>query len=264
MKIGFIGLGNMAKAIVEGMLLKRSITPENIIVHSAHENNYRPYAAENGLQPVSSNVEVAQQADVIILAVSPVLKDTVFAEIKSALSHDKIVVSLLTGVSIAEIEAVIDVEVSLVRVMPNLNVRIGVGITAIAANQAAEASAKKTVQTIFEQIGEVIVLPEADFSTFVALAGSAPAFAYLFMEALAHAGVKYGLSKTQSLKIVAQMVSGSAQMIQQTNDAPWNLIDQVASPGGSTIAGVLALQEAGFETALTKAVDATVKKDLEQ
>lgn len=145
--------------------------------------------------------------------------------------------------------------------MPNLNVQIGAGLTALAANQAAQATVLPAVTQIFAGIGTTLALPEADFSTFVALAGSAPAFAYLFMDALAHAGVKYGLTKAQALAIVSQMTVGSAQMIQQADQAPWSLIDAVASPGGTTIAGVLALQAGGFETALTQAVDAVIAKD---
>lgn len=263
MKIGFIGLGNMAKAIIEGLLAKNKIDPSNIVVHSAHTANYQPYAEKFGLATADTNLGVAEQVEILILAVKPEQKETILTEIKPALTSSKVaVLSLLTGVSLADLEQIVGPTVPLVRVMPNLNVRIGAGITAIAANEAASIAAEATADNIFSQIGEVITLPETDFSTFVALAGSAPAFAYLFMDALAHAGVKYGLSKAQSLKIVSQMVVGSAQLIQQSGDAPWNLIDQVSSPGGTTIAGVLALQEAGFETAITKAVDATIKKDL--
>lgn len=263
MKIGFIGLGNMAKAIIEGLLLKKAILPTDIIVHSAHASNYQPYAEKFGLKTAETNLTVAEQADVLILAVKPELKEEVLTEVKPALIQHKVaLLSLLTGVTLADLTEVVGSTFALVRVMPNLNVRIGAGMTAIAGNNIATESAMATTQSLFEQIGEVIRLPEADFSTFVALAGSAPAFAYLFMDALAHAGVKYGLSKTQALKIVSQMVVGSAQLIQQSGEAPWNLIDQVSSPGGTTIAGVLALQEAGFEPAITKAVDATIKKDL--
>ncbi|WP_125607510.1 pyrroline-5-carboxylate reductase [Lapidilactobacillus bayanensis] len=263
MKIGFIGLGNMGKAIIEGLLTKKAVKPMDIIVHSAHVSNYQTYADKFELATANTNLDVAKNVDVLVLAVKPELKTEILTEVKPALVTGKVaVLSLLTGVSLADLAEITGSQVPFVRVMPNLNVRIGAGITAIAANKVALVSAAATAKLLFSEIGEVITLPEQDFSTFVALAGSAPAFAYLFMDALAHAGVKYGLSKAQSLRIVSQMVVGSAQLIQQSGEAPWNLIDQVSSPGGTTIAGVLALQEAGFETAITKAVDAMIKKDL--
>lgn len=264
MKIGFIGLGNMAKAIIEGLLQQDAVNPADIYVHSVHVTNYQPYATAKRLQACANNLQVVQNADVIILAVQPQQKETVLAPLKSELINKKIpLFSLLSGVTIADLENIIGLAVPIIRVMPNLNVKIGQGMTALATNTAGEPTANAIATDLFGKIGTVMPLSEADFSTFVALAGSAPAFAFLFIDELAHAGVKYGLTKKQAVEIVSQMLIGSAELVRQSGDAPWNLIDEVASPGGSTIAGVLAMQAAGFETAVTKAVDATIAKDLE-
>ncbi|GEL13369.1 pyrroline-5-carboxylate reductase [Lapidilactobacillus concavus DSM 17758] len=264
MKIGFIGLGHMAKAIIEGLLKANAVLSQDIYVHSAHEENYRKYAELHHLQYCESNAAIVAQSDLLILAVQPQQKASVVAEITAELKSRSVpLVSLLSGVSIAELVDLIgQQDFPIVRIMPNLNVKIGQGMTAIAANDAAQGQAVAQTEELFRQIGAVITLPEADFSTFVALAGSAPAFVYLFIDALAHAGVKYGLTKKQSVEIVSQMMVGSAQLVQASGDAPWNLIDEVASPGGSTIAGILAMQAAGFETAVAQAVDATIRKDL--
>ncbi|WP_261806934.1 pyrroline-5-carboxylate reductase [Lapidilactobacillus luobeiensis] len=262
MKLGFIGVGHMAQAIILGLLEKETVPAADILVHSAHPQNYESFANKYGLQAIASNLAVVQQADALILAVKPQQKDSVLAPLATELAQRELpVFSLLSGVDLATLEALLGANVPIVRVMPNLNVRIGQGMTALAANEAAGKTAYPLAQRLFSALGTTVDLPEADFSTFVALAGSAPAFVYLFIDALAHAGVKYGLTKQQAQAIVSQMVVGSAQMVQQSDQVPWELIDAVASPGGTTIAGILALQAAGFETALTKAVDATIAKD---
>ncbi len=252
----------MAQAIILGLLGQGILTPDEILIHSAHPEHYQPFAQAHGLQDKADNQAVVAAADLVILAVKPSQASAVLAPLVPRLQQQqRPVLSLLSGVSLADLAAIVGDQIPLVRVMPNLNVQIGAGLTALAANQAAQATVLPAVTQLFAGIGTTLALPEADFSTFVALAGSAPAFAYLFMDALAHAGVKYGLTKAQALAIVSQMTVGSAQMIQQADQAPWSLIDAVASPGGTTIAGVLALQAGGFETALTQAVDAVIAKD---
>lgn len=264
LKLGFIGVGHMAQAIILGLLQTKVVAANDIFVHGGHLAHYQAFANAHGLQIAADNQGVVQVADVVILAVKPQQKEAVLAELVPLLQQQqRPLLSLLSGVSLAELAQLVGAEVPLVRVMPNLNVQIKAGITALAANQAGQGQALTTAQQLFGALGTTLPLAEDDFSTFVALAGSAPAFVYLFIDALAHAGVKYGLTKQQAVKIVAQMVAGSAQLVQQSDQSPWDLADAVASPGGTTIAGLLALQAAGFEPAITKAVDATIAKDNE-
>lgn len=261
MKIGFIGVGHMAQAIIKGFLQTQAVEHQDILVHSAHPQNHKAFAKKYQLTVCTDNREVVEKSDMVILAVKPNQKETVFSEINTTLQHrNKPLLSLLSGVSLQELAQLTSPKLPVVRVMPNLNIQIGQGMTALAANDIAQPTVLAQVKQLFAHAGTAVILPETDFKAFATLAGSAPAFVYLMIDALAHAGVKYGLSKNEAVRIVSQMVSGSAQLVQQSDQHPWALIDAVASPGGSTIAGVLALQEADFETALTKAVDATIAR----
>ncbi|MFD1672913.1 pyrroline-5-carboxylate reductase [Agrilactobacillus yilanensis] len=261
MKIGFIGAGNMAQAMIEGLLTAK-VPSSELLIHSAHPNHYEAYAQSKGIQAVASNLTLTQQADVIILAVEPALYETVITEIKPALTEEKILASVLTGISVAQLSTAAAIsDLAIVRLMPNVNVKINQGMTAITGNAASQVTGLATVKGIFEKIGSVTELPEQHFSTFVALAGSSPAFIYLFIDSLARAGVKYGLSKAQATEIAAQAVKGSAQMVLEDGRSPFDLIDQVCSPGGTTVAGLLAMEENGFMTSVIKGIDATINKD---
>ncbi|MCZ2493361.1 pyrroline-5-carboxylate reductase [Dellaglioa carnosa] len=263
MKIGFIGAGNMARAIIEGLIKADFVTAKEILVHSARKTSYEPYAKENGLTALDSNDQVVSEADIVFLAVKPIVLAKVLAEIKSSVrQHAPVLVSIVSGVSISEIETELDNQsVSILRTMPNVNATVSESMTALVGNDALTEEQMKQGTDLFDTIGETMQVAEHDFSTFVALAGSSPAFIYLFIDTLARAGVKYGLAKDEATKISAQAVLGSAKKVLSTNDVPWKLIDEVSSPGGTTVAGLLAMEEAGFMNSIIKAVDATIAKD---
>lgn len=261
MKLGLIGAGNMAQAIVRGLEKTQTLTGTDIVLHGGHPANYEPVAASLGATAVASNLAVYEASDLVILAVEPSLAATVAAELKPALAQQKPLVSLLTGVALADLQAAVgSVDYPLVRVMPNLNVEIGEGMTAYAANAAGEMYLPD-VLSLFGAIGDTIALPEKDFSTFVALAGSSPAFVYMFIDAMARAGVKYGLTKQAATAIAAQAVLGSGAMVKASEASPFDLMDKVSSPGGTTVAGVIAMESAGFMPAVFKGIDATINKD---
>lgn len=265
MKLGFIGAGNMAQGIIDGLLNKSAVAAADIIIHGGHVANYGAYAEKTGVQTADSNVAVIQQADVVVLAVKPIMASDVIEEILPALQAKTTpLLSLLSGVSLLQIEGYLGTKAyPLVRVMPNLNVAINAGMTAYAANPAA-AEILPTVVALFDQLGETIELEEKHFSTFVALAGSSPAFVYMFIDALARAGVKHGLTKKQADKIAAQAVLGSGAMVLQSSESPFDLVDKVSSPGGTTVAGLLAMEAAGFMPSVVAGVDATIAKDQEE
>lgn len=260
MKLGFIGVGNMAKAIISG-LVKKDVAGKDILVHSAHPQNYENFAKQHGLTAVSDNTAVAQQADVIILAVKPTVIKRVAEEIQPILTEEKLVVSIASGVSLADLQAVLGTTQPILRVMPNVNVEIAQGMTAVKATGDLNAAPYQAGVELFARIGKTMEVAENDFPIFAALAGSAPAYAYLFIDALSRAGVKYGLTKANATKIAAQMVQGSAQMVLNSDEVPYALIDKVSSPGGTTVAGLLAMEEAGFSPAVVKGIDATVAKE---
>lgn len=265
MKIGFIGVGNMAKAIIEGILVAGKISSQDIYIHSAHANNYENYAKEKKLVACADNNEVVQNSDLVFLAVKPLAAGKILEEIKDNVLEKKVVlVSMLSGVSIEDLESFVGSDqVELLRIMPNVNVAINQGITALVGNRSLTDEHYQQAQSILGDIGQTIALKESDFSTFVALAGSSPAFVYFYIDSMAKAGVKYGLKKDAAVKIAAQAVLGSAANVLQSSKSPQDLVDDVCSPGGTTIAGLLAMEEAGFMRAVVKGIDATIAKDQE-
>ncbi|WPP09658.1 pyrroline-5-carboxylate reductase [Pediococcus inopinatus] len=265
MKVGFIGVGNMAKAIITGMV-KAGFSGEDILVHSGHLEHYEAFAKQNQLVIEASNEAVAKKADVVVLAVKPTIAEAVLRSIKAELQTDKkLLASVVSGLSIAQMQAIIG-NWPVLRVMPNVNVEIGEGMTGLAAsgNLNLNLAPIKNGKYIFELVGKVMEISEADFSTFGAIAGSAPAYAYFFIDALSRAGVKYGLTKQAATEIAAQVVNGSAKMVLAADENPAALIDKVSSPGGTTVAGFLAMEEAGFMTSVVKGIDATISKETEE
>lgn len=262
MTIGFIGAGNMARAIISGLLAKKAVAPTDIVLHGGQPLHYEPYAAKIGAKALASNQAVAETADIVFLAVSPKLGEPILQAIGSTLKKRHVpVVSMLTGVSVATLEEALGShDQPVLRIMPNVNVAINAGMIAYAANDAV-AGQLDGLLDLLNVLGKTVSLPEEQFSTFVALAGSSPAFIYLFIDSLARAGVKYGLEKDQATAIAAQAVMGSAKNVLASDQSPFDLIDQVSSPGGTTVAGLLAMEEAGLMTAVVKGVDATIAKD---
>lgn len=262
MTIGFIGAGNMARAMISGLLAKKAVAPTDIVLHGGQPLHYEPYAAKIGAKALASNQAVAETADIVFLAVSPKLGEPILQAIGSTLKKRHVpVVSMLTGVSVATLEEALGShDQPVLRIMPNVNVAINAGMIAYAANDAV-AGQLDGLLDLLNVLGKTMSLPEEQFSTFVALAGSSPAFIYLFIDSLARAGVKYGLEKDQATAIAAQAVMGSAKNVLASDQSPFDLIDQVSSPGGTTVAGLLAMEEAGLMTAVVKGVDATIAKD---
>lgn len=262
MKIGFIGVGAMAKAIIKGLLNTDLVAAENILVHSAHAQNYENFAKQYQLTAMASNQQLVNQADFIILAVTPDKVKEVLGEVADHLEpQTKTLISIVGGLNLSRLEELAGYNLPILRALPNINVEINAGMTALAANEQLTGDKQKQAAAIFEKIGAVDWLDQKDFGIFSALAGSSPAYVDFFIDALSRAGVKYGLSKDQATRIAAQATQGSAKMVLASDKTPFELVDQVSSPGGSTIAGLLAMEEHGLMTAVVKGIDATVKKD---
>lgn len=262
MQIGFIGVGNMARAIIDGLLAAGRVKGSDLHLHSGHLENYRDYANQIGAVIEADNAAVVAASDVVVLAVKPKVFGRVLDVIRPAFEQKQpLLASIVSGVSLEALETHLPAGQPIVRLLPNLNVAIGQGMTAFAVNDAASDCAGPALQ-LFDAVGQIMELPEDDFATFVALAGSAPAFAYLFIDAMARAGVKHGIRKADAIRIAAQTVVGSAEMVLQRDESPMDLIDQVASPAGSTIRGYLAMEEKGFSSAVVAGLNATIRREL--
>ncbi|PFG33578.1 pyrroline-5-carboxylate reductase [Sanguibacter antarcticus] len=269
MTVGFIGTGNMSTAIVRGVLADGSLTAAEIVVFDPDVAKRDALGAELGVQVASSNEELVDLSDVVVLAIKPQVIPLVLPGLAAQIAdRRRVVVSIAAGTPIARLETLLATgttapDQAVVRVMPNVNAMIGAGMAAVCGNAAATAQDVELVLGIFAAVGDAIELPESQFSTFTAVAGSAPAFAYLFIDSLARGAVKAGMAKDLATRIAAQTVLGSAQMVQQSDLTPWDLIDTVCSPGGTTVAGLLALEDRGFLSTVVHGVTETIARDKE-
>lgn len=261
MKIGFIGAGNMAGAIVRGMV-SSGVRGGDILVYDVDTAKQVALFEECGVCMCGSADEVVFGADAVVLAVKPQVFPSLLPRLAPALQKCRpLIISIAAGKTLASIEELVGAGLAVVRVMPNINAKVGEAMSAYCANAAVTDAQRETVVRVFDAVGQTIEIPESLFSTYAALAGCSPAYTLLYMDALAEAGVKYGISKELSLKIVAQAVLGTARLLQESGDHPRSLADQVCSPGGTTIEGVIALQKNGFENAVLEAARASMEKD---
>ena len=267
MRIAFIGAGAMATAIARGAVAA-GLDGAEMVFTDLYSASAQALAESTGGRAVASNIEALDGVDFILLAVKPHVQRVVIEEIRGAVKEQAgvCVISIAAGRSVASIDNDFGGGVAIVRVMPNVNAQIGESMTGMTANSLVSEAQMAGARELFEAIGRTVRVDEKDFPVFSALAGCSPAWTFQIIDDLARAGVKYGIPKARAVAIVAQALAGSATMVLEAanNDiVPAQLIDQVTSPGGTTIAGLLAAQEAGLDTALIKAVDAAVARDRE-
>lgn len=265
MRVGFIGAGNMAGAIVRGIVAEGTVAPEDLAVTSAHGRSAQALARETGVDALSDNLELVERTGpggVVVVAVKPHLFTEVLEPLADTLAEqDSLVVSLAAGLTLDTLGEMLAPGQSVVRVMPNVNAMVGAGMAAVCGNAAATEDQVDAVVGLFETVGAALVLPERLFPSYAAIAGSAPAYAAYFVEALARAAVRNGMPKAQATRIAAQTVLGTARTLLEKGVSPTQLADMVSSPGGTTIAGTVALEDAGFSAAVVRGVQAAVDRD---
>lgn len=262
MKIGFIGCGNMATAIIKGIIASNKINKEDIYVYDIYSPACENAKKDFGINILKSEDEIAKASDIVFLAVKPNIISLVLEKINDAvIENNPLVISIAAGKTLGFLLEYLDTSARIIRVMPNINAKVGEAISAYCFNENVNEDDKNNVEMLLECIGKVMSIDESAFPLFGVLGGCAPAYTYMFIDALARAGVKNGMKKDDALKIAAQTVYGSAKMILESNEHPWKLIDNVCSPGGTTIEGIVSLQADGFENAVHNAVDKSLDKD---
>lgn len=264
MRIGFIGTGAMVSAIARGAV-SGGLNGSVLVFTDRDHHRARTLADELGATTASSNAELAAQVDYLVLGVKPHVQSAVIAEIADVVRErpDLCIISIAAGRSTQQIRDDFGFGVAIVRVMPNVNAQIGQSMSALCASGASEEQFEQA-RALMEYVGRTTVLAESDFPAFMALASCSPAWIAAMIDALATAGVKHGLPKDQATAIVAQAFYGSAALVLQAQErgmVPAQIVDQVSSPGGTTIAGLVAAQDAGLQAALVRAVDAAVARD---
>lgn len=270
MRIGFIGAGNMASAIIRGLVDSGTVAADDVVVTDAHQAKAQQLARETGIDVVDANEELVEQVGaggLVVLAVKPQVIPAVLPDLRDVLAANaSVVVSIAAGTTLDMLAGALDDGQPIVRVMPNVNAQVGAGMAAICGNAETTEEQVDEVVTVFEAVGEALTLPEKDFATYSAIAGCSPAFTFAYIDALARAAVRNGLPKAQAVRIAAQAVLGSAQnVLTHLGDGvtPKDLEDMVCSPAGTTIAGTTELDQAGFTAAVLRGVQAAIDRDTE-
>jgi pyrroline-5-carboxylate reductase len=261
--IGFVGGGNMAEALIRGLVRGGHVPAERVWASGPRPERMAELTAAYAIRATGDNREVARQSQILVLSVKPQILDRVLLEIADAVAPGALVISLAAGVSTAAIERRLPSGARVIRSMPNTPAVVGAGATAIAAGSHAEANDLELARFVFDAVGITVVLDENQLDAVTGLSGSGPAYIFLILEALADAGVKVGLSRRTAQKLAAQTVMGSAKLLLDTDGHPGQLKDMVTSPGGTAIAGLHTLEQGGLRTTLINAVEAATFRSRE-
>jgi pyrroline-5-carboxylate reductase len=254
MKLGFIGTGNMASAIMGGIIKNQIIPAEEIIGADLFAPGREKAKEQFKIHVTDSNKEVVEKADVIVLSVKPQFYADVIAEIKDGIKAEQIVITIAPGKTLAWLSEQFGKDVKIVRTMPNTPAMVGEGMTAACPNEHMTEEETAYVRTLLESFGKVEIVPERLMDTVVSVSGSSPAYVFMLIEAMADAAVSGGMPRPQAYQFAAQAVLGSAKMVLETGKHPGELKDMVCSPAGTTIEAVRVLEERGFRSAVFEAM----------
>jgi len=258
-RIGFIGMGNMGFAIMSALIAAGH--RDDMVFSCRRAAHGQEVAEKTGVSFEPSNRKVAEISDIIVLAVKPVVYPEVLGEICGTAAAPKIIISLAPGISIASLSEKLGGNGRIVRAMPNTPALVREGMTGIAYDEKEFNEEEiRTVSSLFGSFGRMKKVPERLMDAVTTVSGSSPAFVYLFIDALADAGVRCGLTKADALEMAAQTVYGSAKMVLEGGEHPAVLKDRVCSPGGTTIEGVAALEKEGFRNAVLEGCAAVYRK----
>lgn len=260
MKISFIGCGKMAQAIIGGILSSGKVNADEMIFSAKSEETVAKVEKQYGVRGTLDNTEAAAQADILFLAIKPDLHGSVIAEIKDVIKKNAIVVTMAAGISIKFIEKSFGFPIRCVRTMPNTPSLVGEGMTAYSVNDFMSGKEIASVKELLSSFGEAEQIEERLMEIIPAISGSSPAYAYLFMEALADGGVKGGLPREKAYRFAAQAMLGAAKMVLETGKHPGELKDQVCTPGGATIEAVAELEKRNFRAAVISAMEKCEEK----
>ena len=261
-KIGFIGCGNMASAIIKGIVNQGYIIPENIFVYDIDELKTNALINELGVVPSDDIPSLAKSSDVIFLCVKPQMVDEPLKALKENMSKDKILVSILAGVKISTVSSYFKNGTKIIRVMPNLCLMYNQGASAVSCYNCSNEESE-FVFNIFNSLGKAVFVSEEQLDAVTALSGSGPAFVFSFLKEAVKEATKLGLDEKDAFSLAVQTLKGSAEVLEKSGKTTDELIDMVSSKGGTTIAGLNAMKECGFNTAVGAGVTAAFNRSKE-
>lgn len=258
--IGFIGAGNMGAAIIGGVVQKTIVDAKQIYALGVDHNKTKAVAKKFGINVSTSAKELASLCDILVIAVKPKVVAQVLSETLPYLKKDTVIVSIAAGITLDTLANVVGKDKKIIRVMPNLPLLVGEGVSSITPNTKVTEKDLESVKQIFNGLGKAEVVPEELVHAVVGVSGSSPAYAFMFVEALADAAVQGGMQREQAYTFAAQSLLGAAKMVLETGEHPGALKDMICSPGGTTIEAVCTLEQKGFRTAIIEGAKAAMIK----
>jgi pyrroline-5-carboxylate reductase len=262
-RVALIGAGNMTEALVVGLLKAQRARPEDLYATDILPDRRAQIESAYKIRVGADNRDAAAWGQIVILSVEPQILDRVLDEIRPAVRAETLVISVAAGYPIARVAGHLKPELRIVRAMPNTPSSVQAGVTAVAYGPGLSDEERQLAKTIFESVGTVVIIEEPLMDAVTGLSGSGPAYVYVMIEALADGGVKMGLSRQVAELLAVQTVLGAARMLLETGEHPGRLKDRVASPGGTTIAGIHQLELGRFRATLMSAVEAATKRSQE-
>jgi len=261
--IAFVGAGNMAGALIRGLVGTATVPADQIIAADPDEARLSLLESELGIRVTRDNGEAVREATVVVLAIKPQVFAQVLPGIATAMVAETLLVSIAAGISTRMIEGAVPPGSRVIRTMPNTPALVGAGATAIAAGSHASDADLEVAETLFRSVGISVRVPEAQIDAVTGLSGSGPAYVFAMIEALRDAGAREGLPEETALRLASQTVFGAARLLLDEGEAPEVLRERVTSPGGTTRAGLDALAQAGFTDAIVGAVRAATRRSVE-
>ena len=252
--VAILGTGKMGGILLQAFLKNNLLHPEQLLATVAHEERAIALSTQFSIHVTTDNLEAARAADIILLGVKPTQVPALVAQIRPALTGQKLLLSFAASVKTSAIEEAAGIELGVIRAMPNTPAMIAAGITALCPGRFVSAEQMAIAQRIFSTVGRQVVVDEKHMDAVTGLSGSGPAFLYIIIEALAEAGVNVGLPRDVATLLAAQTTFGSARMVLETGYHPALLKDAVTTPAGCTVDGILELEEGGLRVTLIKAV----------
>lgn len=263
MRIGFLGAGNMAGAMIRGLRAKGH-SADDVAAFDVATDKLEALSADCGLTATDSAAALITRSEIVVLAVKPQMLKEALADLQPALkSADPLILSIAAGTPLSTLESLCGADRRIVRVMPNLNATVGEAMSAFCGNSRVTDADYAAAETVLTAFGKAVRLPESQFSAYSALAGCSPAYSMLYMDALLSAGVQAGIDPEIAKAVVAQAVLGTAKLLAASPDSPETWIERVCSPGGTTIEGVKVLRAEKVGDAVKAAAEASIRRDEE-
>lgn len=261
--IGFIGAGNMASALIKGLLKSELYGEDQLAASDKDSEKLKSVSERFGSKDYPSNMELVRESSIIVLAVKPFIIRDVLEEVKDYLRDDHLIISIAAGIPLRMIHSIIERDMPLIRVMPNTPALIQQGVSALAAGKMATPEHMETAREIFEAVGKSVVVTEEMMDAVTAVSGSGPGYVFRIMESFVEAGESLGFDRETALLLVVRTFLGAAQLAAESELSLSQLREMVVTPGGTTAAGITFFEENGLENAIRGGVEAARNKSVE-